>query len=342
MADFFADKFPMADKVVGLDQPVFIVAEAGVAHFGSLEKAFRLVDLAVQAKADAVKFQMFKTDELIADISTEWRERLRPKELPLECFKEIQSYCRERNIIFFATAHDRQSLDYLSQMDVPAYKIGSGEVENWPFIQLVAEYGRPVIISTGMYELDHVGQALEVFQKAGNHNVAVLHCVTQYPAPPASINLRVMETIGKRFQVLTGYSDHTQGFHIPLAAVALGARIIEKHISLDFNVPNAQDWKVSCGPHDLHLMIQQIRDIEVSLGSWEKQVTAAETASLEWARKSLVACRDIEAGEILNAAMINTKRPGTGISPAMINDIIGKRVITAIKCDQLILWEHLV
>jgi N,N'-diacetyllegionaminate synthase len=342
VADFFADSFSIGDRTIGLEQPVFIVAEAGVAHFGSLEKAFRLVDLAVQAKADAVKFQIFNTDALIADVSTEWRERLRPKELPLECFKEIQSYCLDRNIIFFATAHDQQSLAYLSQLDVSAYKIGSGEVENWPFIQLVAKCGKPVIISTGMYELDNIEQALNVFKKVGNRNVAVLHCVTQYPAPPASINLRVMETIRNRFQVLTGYSDHTQGFHIPLAAAALGARIIEKHISLDFNVPNAQDWKVSCGPHDLHLMIQQIRDIEAGLGSWEKQVTTAETDSLKWARKSLVAARDIKAGEIITASMINIKRPGTGISPARINEIIGKKTRETIKFDQLIMWEHLV
>ena len=333
--------FTIAHRPIGEGAPVFIIAEAGVAHFGSLDKAFQLVDLAVEAKADAVKFQIYRTDELISSVSLEWRERMRAKELTSNDFLAIRDYCRARGIMFLATAHDEPSLDALDDLDVPAYKIGSGEVENWPFMAKVAQRGKPVILSTGMYTLENVSRALEAFAQFGSRDLAVLHCVTAYPTSPSEVNLLAIKTIRQRFGVVTGYSDHTTGYHFPLAAVALGAKIVEKHITLDFNVPNAQDWKVSCGPHDLHLLIEQIREIETGLGSGVKEPGSTEKASMNWARKSLVAACDISPGEKIRAEKIKFKRPGTGIPPSETENVVGRKAKVLIKTDSLIDWEHL-
>lgn len=337
----FSQRLVINGHEVGINCPVFIIAEAGVAHFGSLDKAKQLVDLAVESGADAVKFQIFKTEELVSIESEEWRNRLRSRELPYEAFRDIQTYCNERNIIFLATAHDKKSLEFLDTLNVPAYKIGSGEVGNWPFIEKVAARKKPVILSTGMYTLEQIGEALEVIAKTENHDVAVLHCVTSYPTDPADVNLHAMETIREAYSVIVGYSDHTQGFHFPLAAAARGASIIEKHITLDFNVPDAQDWKVSCGPEDFPILVQQIREIEAGLGSGVKVPGEAELLSLKWASKSLVAAVDIMRGEIITSEKLCAKRPGYGIVPAEINKIIGRKAKVDIKADSLIKWEQL-
>jgi len=320
---------------------VFIIAEAGVAHFGSLEKAFRLVDLAVNAGADAVKFQIFKTDDLVSSGSPDWRRRLNSRQLSQDSFLEIRDYCIENGITFFATAHDQGSLSFLHELDVPFYKIGSGEVRNWPYLEEIARIGKPVFLSTGMYTMEDVAQALDIFAGAGNPDLAVLHCVTSYPTPPAQVNLRAMDTIRKTFGVIIGYSDHTQGFHVPLAAVARGAKVIEKHISLDFNVPDAQDWKVSCGPDDLKLFIQQLREVEAALGSGVKGPSPAENAALQWARKSLVAARHIPAGTIIGAADVTCKRPGTGIAPSDLHTVLGRKAVRDIPEDTVIEPEML-
>lgn len=336
----FSREFEIAGRVVGKGCPAYIIAEAGVAHFGSMEKAYRLVDLACDAKADAVKFQIFQTRELISAEAGEWIERLASKELPYEAFIDIASYCKNRGITFFATAHDEPSFEFLDQLDVPVYKIGSGEVDNWPFIETIAKKGKPVILSTGMYTHEQIRKVCKIFKAADNPDLAILHCVTSYPTEPDLVNLKAMESIS-RLGVITGYSDHTRGFHFPLAAAALGAAVIEKHITLDFDVPNAQDWKVSCGPDDLHLMVDQIREIQAGLGSGEKAPNKAEEQSLAWARKSLVAARDVKSGETVTEDMLVFKRPGTGISPSELNKALGKKAAKDIHKDEVIAWEHL-
>jgi N,N'-diacetyllegionaminate synthase len=341
MAFQFSKNFQISDRLIGSGAAVFIIAEAGLAHFGSLSKAYELIDMAVAAKADAIKFQVYRTNELISSACPDWIERFKPKELPFRAFEQIAAFCRKKGIIFFATAHDDSSLEFLNTLDVPVFKIGSGEVSNWTFVEKIASYGKPVILSTGMYRLEQIGQALKIFQKVNNPNIVVLHCITQYPTPASEVNLRAIETIRATFEVVTGYSDHTAGFHFPLAAAALGAQVIEKHITLDFDVPNAQDWKVSCGPDNLHLMVQQIREIEQGLGSGVKMPGKAEQNNLQWARKSLVTTRDITAGEILTAAEVGFKRPGTGIAPNRLNDVIGKKAKINLSKDQLLEWEHL-
>ncbi|UCC94915.1 MAG: N-acetylneuraminate synthase family protein [Candidatus Omnitrophota bacterium] len=332
----------IGNKKIRQRGPVFIIAEAGVAHFKDLKKAFQLVDLAVDAKASAVKFQIFKTEKLISAASGEWRRRLQSKELPFSDFSKIKEYCHRRGIIFLATAHDEESLAFADTLDVAAYKIGSGEVGNWPFIQKVALRKKPILLSTGMYTLDDISHALKVIVNMGNRNVVVLHCVTQYPVHPDEVNLRAMDTIRAKFGVLVGYSDHTQGFHFPLAAAARGACVIEKHITLDFNVPDAQDWKVSCGPDDFPLMVRQIKEIKTGLGTGKKNPSKNEQSSIQWARKSIVAKTDIKKGDFLTSDKLCCKRPGVGIIPSDIKKIIGKKAKHTIRKDTLIKWGQLV
>lgn len=330
------------NKAVGEGQPVFVIAEAGVNHFGSMDKAKRLIDVAVNSKADAFKIQVFKTENLISCESNEWRDRLKPKELTYEEVREIRELCQLRGIIFLATAHEEESLSFIESLDVPAYKIGSGEINNLPFIREIARKKKPVIISTGMYTLEEIGQALEVIMSEDNRDIIILHCVTIYPSPPKEVNLKAIDTIKKEFNVLVGYSDHTVGHEIPLAAVAKGACMIEKHITIDRDVPNAQDWKVSCGPEDFTQFISSIRNIEAALGTGIKSPSEIELKNKLWARKSIVATVDINKGDIITDTMLCTKRPGHGIIPAETNKIIGMKAKVNIKKDTLIKWDHLI
>lgn len=338
---YFARSFEIDCKPVGEGAPVYVIAEAGVAHFGSEDKAYRLIDLAADAGADAVKFQIFDVESLISRELPDWRARLGQRQLPYEAFARLQAYSRQRGITFFATAHDEPSLDFLSGLDVPVYKVGSGEVGNWAFLRRVAGMGKPVIFSTGMYQQAQIGEALAAVRASGNPEVAVLHCVTRYPTPPDEASLGNIALIRARFGVISGYSDHTRGSHIPLAAVALGARVVEKHISLDFDVPNAQDWKVSCGPHDLGAFIDQLREIEAALGSRESGPTPGERESLAWAGKSLVVVRDLSAGDVLSQDDLTSKRPGTGIPPFSLGDVVGRRLRVAKARDAVINWEDI-
>ncbi len=337
----FSTQFNIAGRTVGLDSPVYIIAEAGVSHFGSEEKAYKLVDMAADAGADAVKFQVFDVDAMIAKESSDWKERLGSRQLPYETFERIQRYCMEKNITFFATAHDEPSLEFLMDLDVPVYKIGSGEVGNWPYMKRIAEIGKPVIFSTGMYRQEQIDEALNELAKTGNRDIAVLHCVTDYPAPVNDISLGNMKLIRDTFQVITGYSDHTVGFHIPLASVALGASIVEKHITLDYNIPNAQDWKVSCGPDNLDIFVKQVREIEATLTTRISGPTENEKNSILWAGKSLVMKHEIPKGKVITESDLSAKRPGSGISPSQINEVLGHRAKNTLYVDELIRWEDL-
>tara|TARA_B100000787_G_C16197383_1_gene301946 strand:- start:4151 stop:5176 length:1026 start_codon:yes stop_codon:yes gene_type:complete len=337
----YASEFSINGCLIGMNHPVYIIAEAGISHFGDENKAYRLVDLAVESGADAVKFQIYDVDAMISKVSADWKTRLGSRQLDYAAFERIQKYCDNKNITFFATAHDQPSLDFLVSLNVPAYKIGSGEVGNWPFIETVANLGKPLIFSTGMYKIEQISEALEIISGTNNKDIGVLHCVTEYPAPVKDISLKNINLIAKNFDVISGYSDHTEGYHIPLAAIAMGAKIIEKHISLDFNVPNAQDWKVSCGPHDLALFIKQARDIEAALSLREDGPTKGERDSLIWASKSLIAKKNIETGSVISIEDLVSKRPGTGISPSMIMDLVGRTAKKNIQIDEVIKWEFL-
>jgi len=328
----FASSFSIAGRTVGARAPCYVIAEAGVSHFGNVQKAYALADLAVSAKADAVKFQHFHSERLVGASAPDWRRRLQSRELSDADMLKVAEYCRKCGITFICTAHEETALDFLDrEVGVPAFKIGSGEVENWPYISDIARRGKPVILSTGMYTLDLVGNALKVLSESGCKELAILHCVTAYPADPATINLDTMRQIRGIFGGPVGYSDHVAGTAVALAAVALGAKVIEKHITLDFNVPDAQDWKVSCGPDDLGKFVADIRAIEDALGGEPRRLSETEQNSILWARKSLTAARDIAAGERIEPVMLVSMRPGDGLPPSQLANIVGRRARRAIS-----------
>lgn len=338
----FASHFRVGSRAVGPGEPCLIIAEAGVNHFGSLEKAFRLVDLAKQSGADIVKFQHFKTDLLVSHVAPDWRERLRSKELSDDQLIEIKDYADAVGMEFLCTPHDESAFALLrDRFDLGAFKIGSGEVENWGFLEQVARVGKPVILSTGMYDLDQVRCAIQVLGDAGCTELALLHCVTSYPTPPNDVHLRAMEELRSLFPGPIGYSDHTTGIAVPLAAVALGAHIVEKHITLDRDVPNAQDWKVSCDATTLPAFVAQVREIEAALGVAIKTRQAIEENAFAWARKSLCLRTFVPSGTCLGANDLVAQRPGTGISPARIAEFVGRRTVRDLAVGEMLNVEDL-
>ncbi len=338
----FHPRIQIAGRTIGPGAPVFIIAEAGVNHFGDLSKALALVDLAAAAGADAFKTQVFATDRLVSGTLPAWRERLRPKEITFDFLARMKEHCDQLGLIFLCTAHEESTLPWLDALQVPAYKIGSGERDNFPYFREVAARGKPVILSTGMYDLEKVRETLLVLADAGCRDLALLHCVTSYPTPYAQVNLRAMHALQEIFPGPVGYSDHTGGHHAVLAAVALGAAIVEKHITLDFNVPDAQDWKVSAGPEDFPLLVKHIREVEAALGSGVKAVQPCEAPALEWALKRLVAARNLAAGTVLEKDMFIAKRAGAGLTPVHLPAILGHRLNLDLSADEPLKWEHLV
>jgi N-acetylneuraminate synthase/N,N'-diacetyllegionaminate synthase len=339
----FPASFSISGRSVGAGAPCLIIAEAGVNHFGDIEKAFRLVDMAVDAGADVLKIQHFYTDRMIGNSAVEWQDRMRGKELSEDSIHRIKEYCEYRGILFLCTPHDDWALRFLDQeLNLPAFKIGSGEVENWPFLAQVARCGKPIILSTGMYRMDQIHEAVRVLADNGCPALAILHCVTSYPAQPAAINLKVMDEIQSFFSGPVGYSDHTAGTTVPLAAVARGAAVIEKHITLERDVPNAQDWKVSCDPSNFSNFVDQAREIEIALGQRQKSIGDQEQKSLLWARKSLHAAKAIPAGNRIEASMLVAKRPGNGISPIHVESIIGRTIRHDIPADIMIDWDMII
>lgn len=343
----------VAGRDVGPGSPCFIVAEAGVNHNGDLDLARRLVDAAVEAGADAVKFQAFNADKLAAPdapkadyqiLTTGGRESqldmLRRLELSHDAQRDVMTYCRRRGILFMSTPFDEESADFLESLDVPVFKIPSGEITNLPFLVHVARKGKPLILSTGMSSLGEVETAVRCIEEVGNRSLVLLHCVSNYPADPADANLRAMETMARAFQVLVGYSDHTQGIEVALAAVALGANVIEKHITLDRALPGP-DHQSSTEPDELATLVRGIRKVESALGHGRKVPTLSETATTAVARKSLVAARAIPAGTTFTEDLIAIKRPGTGLPPAMRALLVGRRASRAIPAGTLFTLDML-
>lgn len=326
--------FDIGGRCVGKGAPVFIIAEAGVSHFGDMGLARELVDIAAEAGATAFKTQFFDVEELISRRAGDWRERLRPRNLSLNDAAEIKERCESKGLLFLSTAHDASRIEWLRRLDVPAIKVGSGERNNPEFLTRLARLGKPMIVSTGMYREPDVLEALEACRRGGCDQIALLHCVTSYPAPAADVNLRAMDRLEAIFPGPVGYSDHTEDFLAVYAAVARGASIIEKHITILRDVPNAQDWKVSAGPHDLKELVEGIRRIEAMLGHGRKEPAASEAGGAEWATKSLVAAHDLAAGHRIVASDITAKRPGDGIAPNRAGEIVGRRLLRALAADE--------
>ena len=328
---------------------VFIIAEAGVNHNGDIRLAKRLAEEAKKAGADCVKFQTFRAEALVtadgekADYQKKQTgggesqlEMLKKLELTQEEFLELHKYCEELQISFLSTAFDLESQRFLESLEPFCYKIPSGEVTNYPYLAAIARTGRDVILSTGMCELSEVEEAVAVLRENGAGVLTLLHCTTEYPAPIQDVNLKAMKTLAEHFGTAVGYSDHTEGIEVPVAAVAMGATVIEKHFTLDKNM-DGPDHKASLEPKELAEMVRAIRKIEQALGSDKKQVTEREKANRKVARKSIVAARDIKAGEVFTEENLTVKRPGDGISPMKWTEILGRKAIRDFKKEERIM-----
>lgn len=327
-----------------------IIAEAGVNHNGDLAIALRLIDVAADAGADLVKFQTFSADRLVTSSAkkAEYQTRttdegesqhamIRRLELTREMHKTLIAHCVSRGIGFFSSGFDTESIDLLVELGLERFKIPSGEITNLPYLRHVGRYGKPVILSTGMATMGEIGAALKILEEAGtpSERVTVLHCSTEYPAPMAEVNLHAMLTIRDTFGVEVGYSDHTSGIEVSIAAVALGASVIEKHFTLDRRLPGP-DHAASLEPAELTAMVAAIRNIEQALGDGIKRPTPSEVLNRPIARKSLVAARAISAGDRITEADLAVKRPGTGVSPMLWDEVIGMEARRDFAPDELI------
>lgn len=330
---------------------VLIIAEAGVNHNGSLALAKQLIDKAVEAGVDIIKFQTFKSEKLVSKAAkqAEYQQRnigkrdesqlamLKKLELSVEAHHELMDYCKERNIRFWSTAFDMESIDFLHSLNMGLWKIPSGEITNYPYLKKIASFHEPIILSTGMCELSDIEAALNVliYEGVNKEQITVLHCNTEYPTPYQDVNLKAMLEISENFGVKIGYSDHTQGIEVPIAAVALGASVIEKHFTLDktFEGP---DHKASLEPEELKAMVFAIRHIELALGSDHKTISESERKNIEIARKSIVAACAIKQGEMLTEENLTVKRPGNGISPMRWNEVVGTTAIKDFEEEEMI------
>ncbi len=327
-----------------------IIAEAGVNHNGDLDLACQLIDVAAKAGADWVKFQTFTADSVVAthakkaDYQTQTTgseetqyEMIRRLELTRDMHETLIAHCRSLDIEFFSTGFDLRSIDLLVELGLDCFKIPSGEITNLPYLRHVGKYGRSVILSTGMATLAEIEVALNVLERAGTSRsrITVLHCNTEYPTPMQDVNLRAMLTIRDTFGVQVGYSDHTLGIEVAIAAVALGATVIEKHFTLERNLPGP-DHQASLEPDELQAMVSAIRNIEKAMGDGVKRTSSSEEKNKPIARKSLVASRAIQKGEIFSENNLAVKRPGTGISPMRWDEFIGQVVQKDYQKDELI------
>ena len=324
-----------------------IIAEAGVNHNGSLEMAKKLVDTAKTCGADIVKFQTAKLDSLVSKsahmadyqkknigVEESQKDMLKKLLLSFDEFIELAAYCKQVGITFLSTPFDIESIHFLNDMQ-DIWKVPSGEITNYPYLVEIAKTGKPVILSTGMAEMDEISSAIKVLKNNGTQDITLLHCTTEYPAPIKDVNLRVMETMRDAFGYPVGYSDHTQGIEVDLAAAALGATVIEKHFTLNRNLPGP-DHKASLEPNELKAMVDGIRKIEFAMGIPEKKPSNVELKNRLVARKSIVAKTAIKAGDVLSVDNITTKRPGSGISPMKWNDVLGTKAIRDFEEDELI------
>lgn len=343
----------IAGRSIGSGQPCFIIAEVGVNHNGDVALGHQLVEAAARAGADAVKFQTFNADRLatvfapkahyqrqMTDAAESQHAMLSRLELSKEAHQELWLHCRDRNILFLSTPFDEESADFLDNLGVAAFKLPSGEITNTAFLAHVARKHKLMIVSTGMSSLGEVEAAVSAIWATGNKALVLLHCVSNYPADPAEANLRAMHTLATAFGVPVGFSDHTPGSEVALAAAALGACIIEKHLTLDCNLPGP-DHKASLEPDRFADVVRTIRVVESALGTGRKGPAVSEANTAAVARKSLVAARDMEAGTLLTAELVALKRPGTGLPPALLPHVLGRRSRIGLKAGDLLSFDVL-
>ncbi|UCE60444.1 MAG: N-acetylneuraminate synthase [Phycisphaerales bacterium] len=343
----------IGNREIGSESPCFIIAEAGVNHNGDLALARQLVDAAVAAGADAVKFQTWVTEKLVTpDVRlAEYQEHnlaydatqfamLKELELSYDQFRVLKGYADQRHIVFLSTPNEEDSVDFLSDLGVPAFKIGSGEVTNLPFLRHVGAKNIPVILSTGMATLDEVAEAVQTLEATSNRRLVLLQCVSSYPADPADCNLRAMATLGETFGYHVGFSDHTMGIEIAIAAVARGAHVLEKHLTLDRSM-SGPDHRASLEPAEFGEMVWAIRNVEASLGDGAKRPTADELQTRQVVRKCIVTTRTIKAGNVLTAEDVALRRACGGLSAAELPHIVGRRSVVDLRANCTITMDML-
>ncbi len=342
----------MSDIINLIQNKCFIIAEAGVNHNGNINIAKKLVDKACEAGVNAIKFQTFKAENLVteeapkADYQKDTTgggsqfEMLKELELSLEEHILLKEYCEGKGILFISTPFDFESVDLLERIDVPLYKISSGDLTNLPLLEYIAKKNKPMILSTGMANLGEVEEAVEIIIKTGNENLILLHCTSNYPTDYKDVNLRAMLTMNEAFKFPVGYSDHTIGIEIPIAAVALGAKVIEKHFTLDKTM-EGPDHRASLEPHELKLMVDSIRNIEKAMGDGIKRCNESEENTKSVVRKSIVASRYIKKEEVITINDISYKRPGTGLKPKYVNLIVGNKAKHDIKENEFITFKDI-
>lgn len=334
--------------VVGQNQPVLVIAEAGVNHNGDLAKAHQLIDAAAETGAHVVKFQSFVTEEIVtaeapkapyqekaADQQESQFAMLKALELSPAAQAELKAHCEYRGILFLSTPYDMRSIDVLDAMSVAAFKIASTDTTNLPLLDYVARKGRPVILSTGMCDLSEVREAVTTMRQAGLSDIVLLHCTSEYPAPVEDVNLRAIRTLGDCFDCPVGFSDHTQGIQVAPWAVAAGACVLEKHFTLDRNLPGP-DHRASLEPGEMAELIRRVHEVELGLGDGEKKAARSELPNREVMRKSLVARRTIAAGEVIESGALTCKRPATGLAPKLLTKVVGRRSTRLIQRDEIL------
>ena len=333
-----------------MSSKVFIIAEAGVNHNGSLDLAKKLIDVASESGANAVKFQTFKAEKLVsknaqkADYQKQTTNKtesqfdmIKKLELDMDTHKELIAYCETKNIMFLSTPFDHDSIELLNDLGLEIFKIPSGEITNLPYLRHIGKLNKKVILSTGMADIGEIEDALDILINTGTkkENITILHANTMYPTPMEDVNLKAMVTIGNTFDIAFGYSDHTLGIEVDIAAVALGACCVEKHFTLDKTM-EGPDHKASLEPNELNAMVKAIRNIELALGSSAKKPSKSESPNIQIARKSIVALKNIKQGETLSEENITVKRPGMGINPMRWDEIVGSIANKNYKEDELI------
>ncbi len=341
-------------RYIGNDEPCFIIAEVGINHNGDVNSAKKMIDVAKECGVDAIKFQTFKAEEFVSDPDETYTYKSQGREVTesmLEMFKryefsegewrEILNYCKDMNIICFSTPQNPSDLDFLLKtVDLPIIKVGSDDLTNLGLLKYYASKNKPMIISAGMSFTSEIEDAVEIIREKGNNDLVVLHCISSYPSEPEEVNLKKMLTIKQAFNVVVGFSDHTVGTIAATAAVALGAKVIEKHFTLDKNLPGPDHW-FSSDPKELSQLVQAIRYTEKSLGNYVIKPTSKELKMRKIARRSIVAARDIKKGEIITPKALCVKRPGTGLPPKFINYILKKEAKINIKKNELITFEKI-
>jgi N,N'-diacetyllegionaminate synthase len=333
-----------------MTKETFIIAEVGVNHNGFVSFAKKLIDVAAEAGVDAVKFQTFKADKLVSRTAqkAEYQkqttaseeshyEMIKKLELDENAHRELIGYCERKKVIFLSTPFDLDSIDMLKNFGIPIFKIPSGEITNLPYLRHIGSIGRKVILSTGMADLGEIEGALNILTKEGlpRDKITILHATTEYPCPMEEVNLQAMQTIRDTFGYDVGYSDHTRGIEVAIAAVAMGASVIEKHFTLDRNLPGP-DHKASLEPYELKSMVNSIRNIDKAIGDGIKRPSKSEVKNIPIARKSLVATCVIIKGEVFSQANLTAKRPGTGVSPMRWDEVLGRKAPRRFETDELI------